>query len=72
MTSDPHTILILQTIMKVSNGSGAAWWVDVSPALEPYGLDFNNVSPLRDRGLIERSREIGLLRLTPAGRAKIS
>lgn len=72
MVSEAHTKVILQAIMDASNGKGVAWWADVAPALETYGLDFNHVSAVRDRGLIERSREIGLLRLTPAGRAKIS
>lgn len=72
MKTDGHARLILQTIKDHAAESGIAWWDQVGPALEPFGLDFNNVTPLRDRGLIEQSREIGRLRLTAAGLRLIS
>lgn len=72
MTNEIHTALILRTIREKANESGFAWWADVGPALEPFGLDWNNVAEIRDRGLIERSREIGRLRLTPAGLSRIA
>lgn len=72
MVSEAHTKVILQAINEKAAENGVAWWHDVGPVLETYGLDFDAVATVRDRGLIERSREKGLLRLTPAGRARLS
>lgn len=72
MTSDAHAVLILRTIREHANEKGLAWWADVGPALEPFGLGWDNVVAVRDRGYIERSREIGLLRLTSAGLSRIT
>lgn len=65
--ADGHTLVILQTIQQHASANGIAWWADVGPALEPFGLGWDNVAALRDKGLIERSNEIGRLKLTPVG-----
>lgn len=72
MVSDAHTLLILKTIKEHGGENGIAWWADVGPALEPYGLDFDSVDALRAKGLIERSKEIGRLGLTAAGLSRIA
>lgn len=72
MTSDPHTILILRTIREHANDRGIAWWSEVGPVLEPFGLEWSDVAAVRSKGLIEPSTEIGRLRLTPAGLRRIS
>lgn len=72
MTEKAHTTVILRAIRDAAGPNGIAWWRDVEPALAEYGLGFPAVAALRNAGLIEPSREIGMPRLTPAGLSRIS
>lgn len=67
MASDAHIQLTLRAIQEHASENGTAWWYQVEPSLEPAGVSSEIIEHLKMHGLIERSPEIGFLRLTPKG-----